>query len=236
VSTYEGTILARRTKVDLEVGDSAGEYWLDISHEEERDSGYLEYVLSAHALAHVIPADELFAEDARQRIAREVDDLRLVARLKKRTRGTNGGLPLLVVISKVDLVLPVDVLFEQSLGLFRTVRADELGRLPLMKALTRPGDAERMLSLLMEVDQQLGQLFGPVRFCFSSSTAVAENRLRSVGDGSDLVRWMLYHATAGGQQLARGRLRSFLQSGGALGTRRGGSAEPPVERPPGHQL
>ncbi|MFK3983394.1 hypothetical protein ACI2K4_23800 [Micromonospora sp. NPDC050397] len=193
VSLYEGTINAKRTKIDLEVGDSAGEYWLDFSDEEQRNPGYLEYVISAHGIAHVIPFDHLMERDDRETISREVDDLRLVARLKQQIRGGTSAVPLLIVLSKVDLVVPMSSLTKDDTDLFRIVQEEDLPSLGILQAMPEPL-RESTLTRLSTLSRQLNRDFTGVHFIFSSAPAIAEGRLHVDRYSGNMISWILDEA------------------------------------------
>lgn len=218
ISTYEGTIETKRSKVDLEVGDSAGEYWLDLSDETGRDPGYLEYVLSAEAIAHVIPADEVVKDGDRVRLTAEVDDLLLVSRLKRQARGprrpdgllsrstppANHGLPLLIVVSKMDLVINEESLRRDELSrdLFRVVGASNLSEMRILsgvrvKPMSRSGIVVTMDRWLRDLSDSLSRDFSSVHFCFSSAAFVSGNSLRRKTGAGDIVQWILAEAESG---------------------------------------
>lgn len=186
VSAYTGAIASRRSRIDLEIGDSAGEHWLELNDKEDRDAGYLEYVLSAQALAHVIPFDSLEGDGVEKQITNDVDDLRLVARLRRQVHGQRASIPLLVVLSKVDLAVPVDLIENPSSGLFKIVSANELSSLELFRRHT-----DRTFDLLRRFAEQLEREYSQVWFILSSAPVVSRNRL-AVGDrGNELVNWII---------------------------------------------
>jgi hypothetical protein len=89
-------------------------WWAEFPNPGSRDEDYLSYVSSSDALVHVIPIDWLTGSavpswpDGNNKpfdIDREIADLRLAAQLA-RPPGRSGArkLPLLVVVSKMDLV------------------------------------------------------------------------------------------------------------------------------------
>ncbi|MBO3746902.1 hypothetical protein J5X84_12555 [Streptosporangiaceae bacterium NEAU-GS5] len=194
VSLYNGTISTRRTRVDLEVGDTAGEYWLDFNNDDARDPGYLEYVVSAHGIAHVIPMKDLLDRGERM-LANEIDDLRLAARLKNHTRGSASFVPLIVVLSKADLVVPLAALKEPDAGLLRVMSGQELPSARLLRSLDQAYSAERLVDLLRVFTENLQRDFSTISFVFSSAPAIVEARLRAGEQhGEDLVRWFLREA------------------------------------------
>ncbi|WP_424086042.1 hypothetical protein [Micromonospora citrea] len=190
----EGTVEAKRIKVDLEVGDSAGEYWLDFGDEEQRDPGYLEYVISANGIAHVIPLADISSDANEDKIAREVDDLRLVAHLKQQIRGAASAVPLLLVLSKVDLVVPLPHLLGPEAGLFRVVSEEGLETLGVIDALPE-GARRSVLTWLRTISLQLSRDFASVSFIFSSAPAISHGRLRVDRYSGDIVDWVLREAS-----------------------------------------
>ncbi|MFJ5992956.1 hypothetical protein [Lentzea sp. NPDC092896] len=186
VSAYTGSIESRRSRIDLEVGDSAGEHWLDLDNEDSRDPGFLEYVLSSHALVHVIPLASLTGEQAELRAANEVDDLRLVARLHRQVHGQRAQIPLLIVLSKTDQIVPPGDLDHTNAGLFKTTKANEINSLNLAR-----GHLEhRTIQLIEQLESQLEREYGSVLFIFSSAPVIALNRLAVSNRGSDLIKWI----------------------------------------------
>lgn len=193
VSTYSGVIDARsRIKIDLEVGDSAGEYWLDLNDGVDRDSGYVEYVISAHAIAHVIPLDTIMEEGLEKVVDQDIEDLLLVARLRRQAKSSGRALPLLVVLSKADLVVAPKNLIDRESDLFRVVSGDDVGDLTVMRML---GDASWPLgNQLIKFGERLSRDFESVRFVFTSTVAITGNRLLGGDTGSDITRWILDEA------------------------------------------
>lgn len=104
VNRYEGRIMyGPRTLVDLELGDSAGEYWADISDDGSKDADYLSYVVSSDAIAHVIPIDWLQGKNESYSLARDEAELRLAGQLSRTHSGAESSQHLLIVLSKMDL-------------------------------------------------------------------------------------------------------------------------------------
>jgi hypothetical protein len=112
VNRYQGKIRFGRARksdvVELELGDSAGENWIDLDTKTDGNllsqSSYLEYVVSANALVHVLGADELFKGGLEGLLQRDLQDLQFVGQLMQ-----TGGKPpkqvdLLIVLTKTDLV------------------------------------------------------------------------------------------------------------------------------------
>lgn len=209
VSTYQGAIEAGRTKIQLEIGDSAGEYWLDLSDEGERDPGYLEYVISAHAIAHVIPITELLTDDAPVKLRQEIDDLLLAASLKRQTVGETAEVPLLIVLSKADLVLDdrAEVTADDA-GLFRIRSEEGLSSLSFFEFLEIP-DRHRVVSSIEMLDAQLRGAFMAVRFILSSAPMITNGRLALTEPNDDLLNWIMQGAR---ETAFRGRARNrFLR-------------------------
>ncbi|MCA0292435.1 MAG: hypothetical protein LCH82_12520 [Actinobacteria bacterium] len=110
VERYEGRIrVGRRLVIDLEWGDSAGEYWASLGS-DDKDESYLSYAVSSQAIAHVISAEWLggSAQPCWDRgeydIRTDLNDLLMCSRLI-RLQSTNGRpIPLVVVVSKMDLL------------------------------------------------------------------------------------------------------------------------------------
>jgi hypothetical protein len=118
VVVLEGKLkYGKRETVEVEVGDSAGEHWANLSNRDERSGDYLRWLLGVHALCHVIEAPHLVSEDAGRWIQADVDDLTMYTQLLDSTREQVVKQPLLVVISKMDLVGVVEGLSEvRALG------------------------------------------------------------------------------------------------------------------------
>lgn len=196
VSLYEGTLEARRARIDIEIGDSAGEYWLELPDEADRDVGYLEYVLSANAIVHVIPIRELLAETAEAYVKSEIDDLRLAARLKRSVGKLSSG-PLLIVISKVDEVIPSDVLEASDFGLLSVNGgASAFDSLRIVNAIQHTTGTLSFSMYLEVMESNLKSEFDSVRFVFSSAPAVAFGRMRELIHGGSLVQWVISEARA----------------------------------------
>lgn len=123
VRQYRGEArFGRREVVEIELGDTAGEDWIAFSREDstpDADS-YLEWVLSAQAIMHVISTESILSSDRDHLLRRDVQDLKLAARLMRNVQSSKR-IPLLIVISKIDLVDPPSyeelfVIFGQTLG------------------------------------------------------------------------------------------------------------------------
>ncbi|GAA1813435.1 hypothetical protein GCM10009682_38270 [Luedemannella flava] len=191
ISVYEGVMESRRLRVNLELGDSAGEYWLDFGEEDQRDPGYLEYVISANGLVHVIPIESVLTSYLSPNYLNdEIQDLRLVARLKRQTRGDAAQVPLLIVLSKVDLVVPPSLLEQPHSGLLQIVDITEVRSLSLMSGFNERDEA-RLLDALHLLSESLDADFSSVQFVFSSVPAIVQSRLGVGETGSGLIRWIL---------------------------------------------
>ncbi|MDT4945191.1 MAG: Double-GTPase 2, partial [Pseudonocardiales bacterium] len=88
----------RRELVEIEIGDTAGEDWIAFSREDgsNDDDSYLEWVLSAQALMHVISIEAILGADRGQLLRRDVQDLKLAARLMRNVQSSRR-VPLLLV-------------------------------------------------------------------------------------------------------------------------------------------
>jgi hypothetical protein len=184
VVQYDGTLRAqRRLVVDLEIGDSAGEHWLGLVSSGEQEQDYLQWVLSAHAICHVVPIDSLLEHDGEQGLAQDVDDLKLAARLMQSvTRDKTRALcPVLVVISKVDIVE-------------KDCPPSELMRIYSPASISRSYFGQRLdpgtIFLLKRFGTDLERTFATVHFLFSSVDLV--RRVDRLGSEvyTDPLQWI----------------------------------------------
>ncbi len=202
VIQYDGELqFGKRTVVDLEIGDTAGEHWLDLATEgSDGAPGFLEYVVSARSIAHIISIEDLYAEshDAARSYAvaagmnHEVQDLRLAAQLARSVERHNGR-ALLVILSKVDLIIPDRFSASTSSELFRVFHSKELPSSKILREMDRLGDhriSERLTSLAAELQNS----FDSVDFCFSSTRTLQGGQSVSTSEvsenGIDVLEWI----------------------------------------------
>jgi hypothetical protein len=197
----DGILRHRRIVVDLEIGDSAGEHWLQLaeSGSSSADADYLQWVLSADALIHVIPADRLVADGFEAVLRSDVDDLRLAAQLMRNvSRGRYELVPILVVISKMDL-LPAPLVEDDMLRIFSGADADFLKSTQRLAA----GGSQDVPALLDSLSRELATDFRSVSFTYSS--AGIDRVLRTLGSESrpDVPQWIVAGAVDQRESLLR---------------------------------
>lgn len=178
VNRYEGKIQfrRRRTVLDVEVGDSAGEYWAEFPLDETRDQDYLSYVSSSDGVLHVIAIDWLTGEATPPwprgnpqpyDIRTDIDDLLLAARLARPQEDGGKKVPLLIVISKMDIYD-----FGGSPEMFRLFHADGIQASEALSIIDLGRDAN-VRRKLAEASSALAGEYSSVTFCLS---AVSPNR------------------------------------------------------------
>lgn len=197
---YNSPASARRAEIRLEIGDSAGEYWVDIG--EPSAGEYLEYVVSASAIVHVVGVDALMEPDVGVSLRQDVRDLRLAARISPNTKGSQGPKPLLVVVSKMDLLFEV-IDSAEFLGLnasnldmrdeyLRTFTPWEFSETKSFAALgDLVGDSFRFLFDQM---RQLDGVFSSVAFAVSSVQAVELTSIEINQGNLGPLRWIIDNA------------------------------------------
>lgn len=205
VDQYDGSLqYRRRVVVDLEIGDSAGEYWLDLSQGSSDTSAYLEYVLSAQAIVHVISVESVVSKEGDALLLSEARDLRLAAGLMKSVKGSNEPLsPLLIVISKMDLVGDIE-----HDDLMRVFKPDALTASPLYW--TEGGRYRERVGLLERLAQGLDQHYASVHFLFASVQSVTAPGVLGQKPLDDILHWIGESATKfrGGSRATGRRLRA----------------------------
>jgi hypothetical protein len=204
VRHYDGTLrLDRRLVVDMEIGDSAGEHWLNLVESSGDEQDYLQWVLSAQAICHILSVEDLLENDIGARLARDVEDLKLAARLMRSVRGHGRSdrplCPLLIVISKMDLIdddqLPLDELMKLH-------PVESVSSSYFAARLAERGNGE-FLSLLERKGEELEHLFGTVNFAFSSVRLVQEAGRLGEPPASDLLHWICASALREATSLLR---------------------------------
>lgn len=194
VVPYRGTLdLGRRIRIDLEIGDSAGQHWMDLTNQDTRSAAYLEYVISADALMHVISVEELASATGSSSILEDLDELHLAAQLMRSVKKTRGDLaPLIIVISKVDLQCDMKTSADE---LLRIMTSEEFESSSIARCL-RSTSAKDALNLIPSLVDRLSNDFSSVNLTASSITSAtgAARLLKPVG--SDLVQWINGLATS----------------------------------------
>jgi Double-GTPase 2 len=186
----DGVLRGRRSIIDLEIGDSAGEHWLHLATASTGDeSDYLQWVLSAQALVHVIPANRIFAEGFEAGLRVDIEDLRLAVQLMRNvSHGRHAPASILVVFSKVDLIKGWD----ETDDLLRIFRARDAGSLSTTTQLATSSGVN-LGELLLSLERELNAEFRSVEFTYSSTRALqrALGRPRQ----SDVPDWIARNAT-----------------------------------------
>lgn len=187
VTFYSGSIQSRRRVVDLEICDSAGEYWLAFDDDKFRDPDYLEYVVTSNAIAHVIDLPTLVSsdDDSKRNVLDDIDDLALASNLKASVHGRLQIVPLLVVLSKADLYFDDKKLRSSDSGLLIPFTIAEAFRFTLASSL--PADAFQLLEAL---ETRLSRAYRSIHFVFSSANSVTDSRIATDHSGS-LLSWVL---------------------------------------------
>ena len=205
VFRYEGTIrFGRRLEVDLEIGDSAGEYWIDLEEPSGKNGDYLSYVVSSDAITHVIPVDRLLdaersdiAPDAREFLRRDLRDLKFASNLISSAKRGPAQRPLLVVISKMDLLNNITPAYLRD-NLLQTIPVSELASYQFFSSFYFPGRSA-LKSELANFGEEVQQYFSSVDFVFSSVSAITEKRSPRTVEGGvmDWLRRASVHPGAG---------------------------------------
>lgn len=214
VLQYDGSLrYGARTVIDLEIGDSAGEYWLELTRDgAESENAYLQYVVSAHAIAHMLPVDVLDVRGSSKRVelsdmlARDLKDLRLAAQLMRSSRASFSKVPILVIISKVDKVVP-NVMTEDLLACYPL---GDVVNSKVLKQLSRAFDYD-LRETLNEFGAQLASDFSPVTFSFSSVLAAGPTSNPGPRERDPLM-WIFQSATRDAVRRSRFR-RTSVKSG-----------------------
>jgi GTPase SAR1 family protein len=190
----DGVLRHRRVRVDLEIGDSAGQHWLDLSTTDgdSREADYLQWVLSAHALVHVIPADGIGAEGFVSVLQSDLEDLRLAAQLMRSVaRGRYMPVPILIVISKLDLAL-VDLVQSDLMRIFSSAEAPTLESTRRLAAVYETDVPE----LLMALSHELLGDFRSVLFTYASTATVTQLRKIGAPRRPDIAAWVVGGASS----------------------------------------
>lgn len=221
VFRYEGHLefpTAPRTVVDLEIGDSAGEYWIDFTqHASEANpkTSYLEYVISADALVHVMDISQLASRETNLSLRQETQDLLIASQLMRAAGGRPERRRLLLVLSKVDLVAygPIGPTEAYS-TLWPAVSGRRILRLDQYLDLLKPlanGEANETRSLaesLLEIGHfaaRLSEIYGTVDLMLTSFRTATGDDVAPPGTSSDDVpRWVLGAARGRGRRTDRG--------------------------------
>lgn len=197
VSSYSGEIKVGRRLIDFAVGDVAGEYWLDFDRTDADEDPYVEFVISCDAIMHVMPVDVLLGNLSGDYpyvppnyLQSESQDLALVSRLRAKAK---SPIPLVVVISKLDLVLIEEVLAHYHTELFKPMTWENL---TTGSSLARRLFHEaRTQGVNIEVDLQsfnnrIKDSFSEVHFVFSTVVAVTNSKIVA-NHGGLLLRWVV---------------------------------------------
>ena len=193
VLQHDGALRHRRIVVELEIGDSAGQHWLSLSTAANQDPDYTQWVLSAQALVHVIPADRLVAEGVDSTLRADVEDLRLAAQLMRSvSKGKYVPVPILIVISKMDKLRAL-VVEQELMRIFTGTDADELKS---TRSLTELGMLD-VGDLLQSLTRELVGDFRSVDFTYSSADVLTRSRTLGAPRRPDVAKWIIANASAG---------------------------------------
>ena len=168
--------------VDLELGDSDGKYWADITP-AGGDGDYLNYVSTADGIIHALPADWLVGGDERPEgftLAAEESDLRLAAELSKTRLSGVLKTRLLLVITKADRVSPAIAASAPRL------RPMLPGDPETEYVLTRVLDDRKVARDVIEFAQRLENSFKSVDIAISAYNPELVGR----GQGEFIARWV----------------------------------------------
>jgi hypothetical protein len=188
VQQRDGVLRYGRRIVDLEIGDSAGQHWIQLTDDDTstNEADYLQWVLSANALVHVIPADRMIADGFDAALRSDVEDLRLAARLMRSVSRTQyKPVPLLTVISKMDL-LPGPIHFDEMLRVFTGPDADNFESTAILSEVGRLSIAD----LLADLGRELAREFRSVHFMYSSAEIVKGIQALGSTASADIPRWV----------------------------------------------
>lgn len=228
VYRYEGRLeyrTAPRTVVDLEIGDSAGEHWIEFAQaplDPSRKAPYLEYVISAGALVHVIDISPFALADSGVSLRQETHDLLVANQLMRAAGGSPQSRMLLIVLSKVDLVAydPKGLETEVHNVLWpavqnrRILRPEEFGSLTGDLRTLDSAFGRSLGARLLEIElfaERLGELFKDVRLLLTSvRMATGDDVARPTRPQRDIPRWILDAARSGRRDSLSRALESTL--------------------------
>jgi hypothetical protein len=196
VRQFDGSLRHGRVVVDSEIGDSAGQHWMQLSQGSDQESDYLQWVLSAQALAHVIPVDRMVDEGFDSALREDVADLRLAAKLMRNvSRDRHLPVPILIVISKMDL-LDVPLAESELMRIFTGAEAETLQSTQAVSYVAKTDVA----GLLVALSQELLADYRSVSFMYSSVEVV--RRLRRIGAPRrpDIAEWTVMGAATSGRR------------------------------------
>lgn len=194
VSMYTGEIQDGkdgRKIIDLAVGDTAGEYWLNFNRAGSAadEDPYLEFVITSDAIMHLLPIDRITNPDSFAEFVRnELTDLELAARLRV---GLGPPLPLLIVVSKADLLFGDDELRANRDELLVPQYWLDFNNLALTQELfnfsseVAPGLREE----LERFNDRLARSFCRVYFAFSTVKVVTDSNI-AVRHAGELMQWI----------------------------------------------
>lgn len=187
VSQYDGAITyrSRRTVVNLEIGDSAGQHWMNLIDSSGAEQDYLTWVLSAQAIVHVISAESFLAPHLGRILSDDTRDLLLATRLMRNTkRPTAPPSPLLVVISKMDLV---DGMVESEC--MRVHMLPQLLQTMNFRAIRDNGSSDAAESLEL-FSSKLSSSFSAINFLFSTYQAVTSRMPFDITEETNTLEWI----------------------------------------------
>jgi hypothetical protein len=200
VLQYDGTIhVTRRRQIELQIGDSAGEHWLGLTNpaSSSSESEYLQWVLSAQAIVHVISAEIFLGADPEATLLEDVADLKLAARLMRSIqRGTDVLRPLLIVISKADLLYDGNN-YDDELMVLHSL--DSLSRSPMASVINRAAHDD-IEPLLYRLGLDLRSDFRSVDYMLASVRSVTSPARLGFQRRDDVLRWIVDSAVQPGRR------------------------------------
>lgn len=192
----------RELVVDLEIGDSAGEHWINLAKSARgprpaQTSSYLEYVISAHAVIHVIASDSLLAPDLTGQLRHDMQDLLVASQLMKATRGSREEFGMLLVVSKADLLIksdisgPMKAFLRESQSTTRIFRPSELGTKTYVDFVD-PEDIHLVMAIdeICQMATRLAETFPGVGIMFTSIFEGGTRKLLERHNATDLLSWI----------------------------------------------
>lgn len=198
VIQYDGEIVykPRRATVNFEIGDVAGQHWVALADAPREEPAYLDWVISANGLVHVIPANAFETTDSMSGLLEDINDLRLATRLIRSTRkGRGRPNPLLVAITKIDLIPG----WEQH-DCMRLFTLSQIVELPTFRKLAAYSSAP--YKQLMQLEEELSANFESILFMFATYKIVTSPMYSESAQSDDLASWILSSARGSATSLS----------------------------------
>jgi hypothetical protein len=184
-----GTLMRGLIEVDLEIADSAGELWEDLSKEARKerpkqlvDSTFFDYVAKSDSLFYFIDSNAVLL--APSDVRSSVDDLLVTIQLLRAMGGNDPflSMPITVIISKADLLSDM-----QDRALRELFAPGEFSREASLSDEEDPlftesiSHLERLVSVLPKLTKRV------TFYRLSSKSAAIEGRLADDLDSSDRI-------------------------------------------------